>query len=111
MTTRDAAAGAAERHVPVMLEPVLDLLGPRLQELSSAAGEDRLLHELGVERGDAVDRMRADEGEMRHAHAPSMALVDERQRGEVGLRPPGAVQNLILPVRMSLNITQSPAKE
>lgn len=30
MTTRDAAAGAAERHVPVMLEPVLDLLGPVL---------------------------------------------------------------------------------
>ena len=43
-------------------------------------GEDRLLHQLGVQRRDAVDRVRADEGEVAHAHPPLAALVDQGDR-------------------------------
>jgi hypothetical protein len=38
-----------------------------------------------MQGGDAVDAVRADEGEMGHAHAPAVVLVDERQFGEVGM--------------------------
>ena len=49
-------------------------------------GEDRHLHQLGVQRRDAVDRMRADEGEIAHAHAPLAALVDQRDRADLARR-------------------------
>ena len=37
------------------------------------------LEQLGVQLGNAVDGVAADTGEMRHAHVPFAALVDERQ--------------------------------
>ena len=46
-------------------------------------GEHRLLHQLGVQRRDAVDRVRADEGEIAHAHAPAAVLVDQRDRRRI----------------------------
>ena len=54
--------------------------------------EDGLAQELGVERRDAVDAMRAEEGEMPHPHVAAAVLVDQRQRGElvVGRLPAAA---------------------
>ena len=46
-------------------------------------GEHRLLHQLGVQRRDAVDAVRADEGEIAHAHAPLAALVDQRDAADL----------------------------
>ena len=43
--------------------------------------EHGLLHQLRMHRRDAVDAMRADEGEMAHAHPAAAALVDQRDRG------------------------------
>ena len=40
--------------------------------------EHRLLHEIGVQLRHAVDLVRAEEGEMPHAHAPPGIFVDER---------------------------------
>ncbi len=45
--------------------------------------EDRAAHQLGVERGDAVDAVRAEEGEVAHAHVAAAVLVDQRQRREL----------------------------
>ena len=45
--------------------------------------EDGLAHQLGVQRRDAVDAMRAEEGEMPHAHVAAAVLVDQRERGEL----------------------------
>ena len=57
---------------------VVDAVGEELVEVA----EHRFLHQLGVERRDAVHLVRADEGELAHANAPAVMLVDERQRGE-----------------------------
>ncbi len=45
------------------------------------AGEDGLLHELGVQLGHAVDLVRAHHRQVRHAHAPAVRLADDAQRG------------------------------
>ncbi len=56
---------------------VVDALGiERVQ-----VGEDRLLHQLRVQRRDAVDGMRAGEGQIAHAHAPLAVLADQRDAG------------------------------
>ena len=44
--------------------------------------EYALLHQRGVECGHAVDRVRARIGELAHAHAPPIVLVDERDGGK-----------------------------
>ena len=56
---------------------VVDAAGIELVKV----GEDGLLHQLRMQRRDAVDRMRAGEGEVAHAHAALAALVDQRDRG------------------------------
>jgi hypothetical protein len=53
---------------------VVDAVGIELVQV----GEHRLLHQFGVQRRDAVDRVRADEGEIAHAHAALAVLVDQR---------------------------------
>ena len=60
--------------------------------VDDAAGIDRvegmehgLAHEIGVERRDAVDLVRADEGEVAHSHPPAGVFVDQRYRGEQAL--------------------------
>ena len=71
--------------------------------VDDAAGIDRieamehgLAHQVGVERRDAVDLVRADEGEVAHSHPPAGVLVDHRNRGEQALideaAPPRAVE-------------------
>ncbi len=42
--------------------------------------EHRLAHQVGVQGRDAVDLVRADEGQVAHAHAPPGVLVDQRDR-------------------------------
>ena len=58
--------------------------------------EHRLAHQVGVERRDAVDFVRADEGEVAHSHPPAGVLVDHRNRRQQALideaAPPRAVQ-------------------
>ena len=41
----------------------------------------RLAHQIGMQRGDAIHRMRSDKGEMAHADAAPGLLVDKRHRG------------------------------
>ena len=47
-------------------------------------GEHGLAHQLGVQRRDAVDAMRADKREMAHPHVAAVGFVDDRQRRAVG---------------------------
>ena len=47
--------------------------------------EQRLLQELGVHRRHAVDRVRADEGEVAHAHPPLAGLVDQADVADLGV--------------------------
>ena len=58
--------------------------------------EDRLLHQLGVKRRNAVDAVGADIGEMAHADAAAIGFVDQRYAGEEGVvaetGPLGAVE-------------------
>ena len=46
-------------------------------------GEHRLLHKLGVQRRDTVDRMRADKGEIAHTHAAVAIFLDQRDAGDL----------------------------
>ena len=43
-----------------------------------------LAHELGVQRRNAVDPVRAEEGEMAHAHAAPVVFLDQRDGGQEG---------------------------
>ena len=43
--------------------------------------EHGLAHQIGMHRRDAVDAVRADEGELAHADAAAALLVDQRDRG------------------------------
>ena len=43
--------------------------------------EHGLLHQVGMHRRDAVDAVRADEGELPHPHPAAGLLVDQRHRG------------------------------
>ncbi len=43
--------------------------------------EHGLAHQVRMHRRDAVDAVRADEGELAHAHAAAALLVDQRDRG------------------------------
>ena len=65
---REEAAGCDA--VRLVAEP----LGPHLVEVL----EDALLEQFGVQRGNTVDRMAADGREMRHPHALSAVLTDQR---------------------------------
>ena len=55
---------------------VVDAVGIELVQML----EHRLLHQLGVQRRHAVDPVRADEGELAHAHPAAVVLVDQRHR-------------------------------
>ena len=44
--------------------------------------EDRLLHEVGVQRRHAVDASRPEEGEVAHPHVAGLVLLDQRDVGE-----------------------------
>ena len=58
--------------------------------------EDGLAHELGVKRRDAVDLVRAEEGEVPHAHPPLLRLVDQRHgRDGAGVERPGPLRELL----------------
>ena len=50
--------------------------------------QHRLFQKFGVQRGDAVDRVAADRGQVRHAHVPLAAFVDDRQARDALRRPP-----------------------
>ena len=54
---------------------VVEALGPELGEVP----EHGLPQQLGMQRGDPVDRVAADGREVRHAHALVARLVDQRQ--------------------------------
>jgi hypothetical protein len=41
-------------------------------------GEDGFLHQAGVDRGDAIDLVAADDGQVRHADALALVFVDQR---------------------------------
>ena len=43
--------------------------------------EHGLLHQVGMHRRDAVDAVRADEGQLSHPHPAAASLVDQRHRG------------------------------
>ncbi len=43
--------------------------------------EHGLLHQVGMHRRDAVDAVRADEGQLSHPHAAATLFVDQRHRG------------------------------
>ena len=43
--------------------------------------EHGLLHQVGMHRRDAVDAVRADEGQLSHPHPAAGRLVDQRHRG------------------------------
>ena len=58
---------------------VVDPLGIERVEV----GKDRDLHEFRVERGDAVDGMGADEGEVAHPDAAVAVLVDQRDGSDL----------------------------
>ncbi|MNV87180.1 hypothetical protein D3C71_1812830 [compost metagenome] len=51
-------------------------------------GKHRLLHELRVQGRYAVNRMRADKGELPHADPSAAMLVDQRDRGDLLVREP-----------------------
>ena len=46
--------------------------------------EDRLLHQVGMQRRDAVNVRRSNEGEMAHADALALALLDQRDGRKLG---------------------------
>ncbi len=78
--------------------------------------KDRDLHEFGMQGGYAVDRMRADEGEIAHPHPAVAALVDQRDRPDFGvgevLFPAGLKQNLGIDRVDQLHVTrQQPLEE
>jgi hypothetical protein len=51
--------------------------------MRSEVAEHRFLHQVGMQRRDAIHLVRAHEGEMRHADAPARdILADQRDRGE-----------------------------
>ena len=58
-------------------------------------GKDRLLHQLGVQRGHAIDAVAARKGQVRHAHPPLAALVDQADRGN------GAVVDALQATRLA----------
>ncbi len=49
-------------------------------------GEHGLAHEIGVQRGDAVHRVAADESQVAHAQAAAVRFVDQGQRREQAVR-------------------------
>ncbi|MNX85685.1 hypothetical protein D3C86_1175340 [compost metagenome] len=49
-------------------------------------GKDSFLHQLGMKCGNAVDGMRADEGEVAHAHPALAAFIDERDGTDLLIR-------------------------
>src|SRR5262245_31314350 len=55
-----------------------DAVGIKAVELT----ESRPSHQLSVERGDAIDAVRAHEREMAHSHPLAVPLIDQRDRGE-----------------------------
>ncbi|MCY1399398.1 hypothetical protein D9M71_144520 [compost metagenome] len=66
---------AAEGHaVGLVADP------RRIQAVQVA--EHRLAHQLGVQRRHAVHRMRAEERQRAHAHAPAVVLLDQRHRAQ-----------------------------
>ena len=67
---------AARRHaVGLVVDPL------RIEFVEVA--EDRLLHQLGVQRRHAVDRVAADERQLSHADTAAAALVDQRDVGDL----------------------------
>jgi hypothetical protein len=42
--------------------------------------EDRLAHQIGVERRNAIDLVGPDERQVAHAHIPALFLIDHRNR-------------------------------
>ena len=65
-------------------DAVCDVRDP-LREGSVQLGENRLLHQVRVQGRDAVDGVGADEGEVCHAHAPAVMLVDQRQARQISV--------------------------
>ncbi len=50
-----------------------EAVGIHLREIA----EHELAHDVGVQLRDAVDLVAADDGEVRHAHAPAVRVVDD----------------------------------
>jgi len=63
------------------------VVDPRRIEIVQVS-KDRDLHQVGVQRGHAVDRMRAGKGEVGHAHPPLAAFVDQRNCRDCGIIQP-----------------------
>ena len=72
-----AQAGVGQRQEPPRRDPV-GLVGEPLRPHLVEVLEHALLEQLGVQRGDAVDRVAADGGQVRHPHALAAVLADER---------------------------------
>ena len=60
--------GSSQRRKVMPLVLLLIRSGIHVVEIA----EHGLAHQVGVQRGDAVDAVRAEEGEIAHAHAPAM---------------------------------------
>ena len=67
-------------HQPAARRDAVGLVVDAVRIELVQVGKDGVLHQLGMQRRDAVDRVRADEGEIAHAHAAVAALVDQRDR-------------------------------
>ncbi len=77
---------------------VREALRPQLVEVA----EHVALQELGVQLGDAVHRVAADAGEMRHAHVALAALVDQRQGRDLLLVAEAMQPHLVQEARVDL---------
>ena len=63
----------------------LVLLLKRSGNISAKSFSDRVLQQLGVNGGDAVGAVRADDGQVRHAHLPHRRLLDQAHALRRGL--------------------------
>ena len=77
---------------------VAEALRPHLVEVAKHAR----LEQLGVQRGDAVDRVAAHRGEMGHADALLAGLADERHACRAGLVAREALAHLVEEARVDL---------
>jgi hypothetical protein len=65
-------------HQPAARRDAVGLVVDAVRDRAVQVGEHRLLHQVGVQRRDAVDRVRADEGElpMRTRRSPCSSISD-----------------------------------
>ena len=72
-------------HQPAARRDAVRLVVDAVRVELVQVGKDRDLHQVGMKGGNAVDRMRADEGKIAHAHATIAILVDQGDRADFGV--------------------------